>query len=350
MDTLWVGAEGGMEADLVQRAGIPFRAIPAAGVHGVGLRALPGNLGRLGRGLLAARRVLAEFDPHVLFFTGGYVAVPVAVVGRARPQAMFVPDIEPGLALKTVARFADRIAVTVPDSQVYFPARRRVEITGYPTRPELAGWQRPQALAALDLAPDRPVLLVVGGSSGARSINLAVLAVLEDLLAGMQVVHLTGRLDWEAVQERQARLPADLRANYRPFPYLHERMGAAFCAANLAVARAGASTLGEFPLFGLPAILVPYPYAWRYQQVNARYLVERGAALLLPDEALETGLLPQVQALMADAPRRAQMAQAMGALATPQAAGSIAGLLQELAGEKASPPQVGASPNQGGAL
>lgn len=353
MDTLWIGGAGGMEADLVQRAGIPFRAIPAAGLHGVGLRALPGNLGRLGRGYLAARRILAEFDPQALFFTGGYVAPPVAVAGRSRPAAMFVPDIEPGLALKTVARFVDRVAVTVEDSRVFFTGRPGVQVTGYPTRPELAAWtpaeaHRAKARAEFDLAPDRPALLVVGGSSGARSINLAVLAVLEELLAEMQVIHLVGRLDWETVQSRLAALPEPRKAGYRPFMYLHERMGAAFCAADLAVSRAGASTLGEFPLFGLPAILVPYPYAWRYQQTNARYLEARGAAELLPDEALGAELLPRVRALVRDEARRTALGRAMRALAVPGAAGSIAGLLQDLAGEGAAQKGRRTRPGKGG--
>jgi UDP-N-acetylglucosamine:LPS N-acetylglucosamine transferase len=111
-DVLWVGSEGGMEADLVTRAGINYTTIPAAGVHGVGLKALPGNLARLVRGFGAARKVLNKFNPNVMFFTGGYVAGPVALAGRKIPTAIYVPDIEPGFALKLLAWFADRIAVT----------------------------------------------------------------------------------------------------------------------------------------------------------------------------------------------------------------------------------------------
>ena len=102
---LWVGGEGGMEADLVTRSGVPFTAIPAAGVHGVGLRTLPGNLLRLARGTLAARRILAEFRPDVLLFTGGYVAAPMAFAGRHIPSLVYCPDIEPGLALEIPGAF-----------------------------------------------------------------------------------------------------------------------------------------------------------------------------------------------------------------------------------------------------
>jgi UDP-N-acetylglucosamine--N-acetylmuramyl-(pentapeptide) pyrophosphoryl-undecaprenol N-acetylglucosamine transferase len=98
LQTLWVGGEGGMEEDLVKRAGIPYRSIPAAGVHGVGLRTLPGNVAKLMRGVIASRRILREYKPDVLFFTGGYVAAPMALAGGKIPTVLFVPYIENGLA------------------------------------------------------------------------------------------------------------------------------------------------------------------------------------------------------------------------------------------------------------
>jgi UDP-N-acetylglucosamine--N-acetylmuramyl-(pentapeptide) pyrophosphoryl-undecaprenol N-acetylglucosamine transferase len=107
-------------------------------------------------------------------------------------------------------------------------------------------------------------------------------------------------------------------------------MGAALAAADLVLSRAGASALGEYPLLGLPAILVPYPYAWRYQQVNARYLEERGGALLVKEADLAEHLFPLVHQLMGDASRRKAMSQAMKSLARPEAARAIAGLLKSL--------------------
>ena len=320
-----------MEADLVERAGVPFQAIPAAGVHGVGLRALPHNLWQLGRGYFQSRRILDQFRPDALFFTGGYVAVPVALAGRKLPSLLYVPDIEPGLALKTLARYAGRIAVTAPDSRAYFPDHPQVEVTGYPARPGLKSWSPEQARLEFDLASDLPVLLVFGGSKGARSINRALLAVLPELLAEMQVVHLSGRLDWPEVEAVRQRLAAAQLARYRAYPYLHEQMGAALAAADLVVSRAGAATLGEFSLFGLPAILVPYPYAWRYQQVNAQYLARQGAAVIVADEDLPARLLPVVQDIIRNPSRRAKMRQAMHALAQPAAAQSIANLLVGMA-------------------
>ncbi len=322
-----------MEVDLVQRAQVPFQAIPAAGVHGVGVRALPRNLVQLGRGALASRRILREFKPDVLLFTGGYVAVPMAVAntfGSRVPSLLYVPDIEPGLALKVLARFAGRIAVTSPDSLAFFPRKDKVVVTGYPTRPELAAWRRDSARQALGLDPLRPVLLVFGGSKGARSLNRALLACLPDVLRIAQVVHVSGALDWDTIQTARAALSPTLAAGYHAFPYLHEEMGAALASADLVLSRAGASTLGEFPLFGLPAILVPYPFAWRYQKVNAETLARQGAAVILEDARLANELMPTLQALLGDTPRLEAMRSAMRALAHPNAGKEIAAAVRSL--------------------
>jgi len=326
---LWVGGIGGMETDLVKRAGVPFEAISAAGVHGVGLQALPRNLWLLGRGYRQARHIVRRFRPDVLFFTGGYVGVPVALAGRKIPSAVYVPDIEPGLALKVQSRFASRIAVSTEDSRQYFPRHPGVVITGYPTRPDLNTWSLEQARQFLGTSADLPTLLVFGGSRGARSINQALLSALPALLREMQVIHISGQSDWPEVEAFRTSLVPEDAARYHAYAYLHE-MGAALAVADLALTRAGASTLGELPLFGLPAILVPYPYAWRYQQTNAQYLARRGAALVLSDADLNTQLLPVVRRLMGDQAQRSQMSQLMRSLARPAAADSIADLLLDL--------------------
>ena len=319
-----------MEADLVKRAGLPYSAIPAAGVHGVGPRALPANLIRLSRGYFASKRILSDFKPEVLLFTGGYVAVPMALAGRDIPSLLYVPDIEPGMALNALSRLAHVIALTTPTSMAYFPGSARTVVTGYPTRPELDSWTRARATAHLGLDPARRVLLVTGGSKGARSLNRALLANLPALLALTQVVHISGQLDWNEVETASAGLPADLAAGYHPMPYLHE-MGAALASADLVVSRAGASALGEYPLFGLPAVLVPYPYAWRYQKVNAAYLVDQGAALMLEDESLADRLLDTLRGLLSDEARLNGMRLAMQSLARPQAASDLASLVRQLA-------------------
>ena len=331
VETLWVGGEDGMEADLVRHAGLPYRSIPAAGVHGVGLRSLPGNLTQLARGVLASRRILRGFRPDVLFFTGGYVAVPMAFAGQRYPILLYVPDIEPGLALKALATFADRITVTTPDSQHYF--NKSVIVTGYPLRPDLSAWERKQARSLLGLSSSKPTLLIFGGSKGARSLNQAVLANLPALLELAEVVHISGQLDWDEIEKAEAGLKSRQKKRYHTFPYLHE-MGKALVAADLVISRSGASSLGEFPFFGIPAVLVPYPYAWRYQKVNASYLAGKGAAVILDDSRLQEELLDTVKVLLENPGKRKSMQAAMRSLSKPDAARAIASQLVELAGEK----------------
>ncbi len=312
------------------RRDIPYQAIPAAGVHGVGLKRLPGNIWKLIRGFFASRRILREFDPDVLLFTGGYVAFPMAVAGVPRESLLFVPDIEPGLALKALARFADKIALTADSSSAYFPNPAKLTVTGYPTRPGLTKWKKSEALDYFGFKADLPTLTVTGGSKGSHSINTALIKILPQLLDEVQVIHLTGHLEWETVDANSKTLSPEQARNYQAFPYLHE-MGAALAAADLIVSRAGASTLGEYPLFGLPAILVPYPYAWRYQEVNAGFLEDQGAAILLRDEDLDEKLLGLVLDLLRDPERLASMSRAMSSLATPDAAFRIAALINEMA-------------------
>ncbi len=312
-----------MEADLIAKAAIPFEAIPAAGVHGVGLRTLPGNIMQLIRGFFASRKIVRRFHPDVMLFTGGYVAPPMALAGMRIPSVLYVPDIEPGLALKTLARFADRIAVTAEDSRSYFPKHKGVVVTGYPTRREILSWDRQQAQKTLNLQSDLPTLLVFGGSKGARSINRAIFSVLPELLSEMQIVHITGKLNWSEIDQVCKGLTPEQGERFHPYPYLDDEMGAAFEAADLVLSRAGASSLGEFPLFGLPAILVPYPYAWRYQKVNAEYLAQQGAAVIVNDEELPKRIVPLVIDLMCDTGQLAGMRVAMQSLNKPDAALAI---------------------------
>lgn len=323
-----------METDLVPRAGIPFRSISAAGVHGVSPAQLPGNAARLLRGAWQARSILRDYQPEVILFTGGYVGVPVALADRRTPKAIFVPDIEPGLAARVISRRCQRVFLSTEQSRRYYRQSQKLMVTGYPTRPELRRSAEAATFESLGLEPEHPVLLVMGGSLGARSINQALWAALEELLPLLQVVHITGEANWGEAEAVRAGLPPQLAAAYHPFPYLHERMGAALSAADLVLSRAGASTMGEYPLFGLPAILVPYPYAWRYQETNARHLERRGAAVVLQDGELDAELLPTVLSLVQDLSRLRAMGRAAREMARPEAADVIGEALLALPVEK----------------
>ena len=326
IDLRFVGSRDGMERDLAARAGLPYEGVSAGPLHGVGPGRVAASAVRLARGLLQALGLLRRFRPGAVFLTGGWASVPVALAAwlRRTPIVVFVPDIEPGLTLKLTGRLARRVTATVADTARYFAPGKVVE-TGYPLRRELMAATREAAHARFDLDPGRRTLLVFGGSLGARSLNRALGAALPDLLQdGVQVLHISGTQDWPAVEARRDALAEAERARYRAFPYLHDAMGLALAAADLAVSRAGAATLGEFPHFGLPAVLVPYPHAWRYQKVNAEWLAARGAAVCLDDAALADALLPTVRALLNDPDRLAAMRGCARALARPDGARRVA--------------------------
>jgi UDP-N-acetylglucosamine--N-acetylmuramyl-(pentapeptide) pyrophosphoryl-undecaprenol N-acetylglucosamine transferase len=246
---------------------------------------------------------------------------------------VYVPDIEPALALKVLSFFADSITVTTEASRKFFARPGRVHVTGYPLRADLSTWSRAKAIQRFGLSRDLPTLLIFGGSKGARSINMAALKYIHDLLEIAQVIHVSGNLDWPVVEKTMNELPSHLKARYHATPYLHD-MGAAYSVADLVVSRAGASTLGEFPLFGLPAILVPYPHAWRYQKVNADYLAQRGAAILLEDQLLESEFFSTIKVLLENPTKCESMRRAMQVLSHTNAAYDIADQLLKLAGEK----------------
>jgi UDP-N-acetylglucosamine--N-acetylmuramyl-(pentapeptide) pyrophosphoryl-undecaprenol N-acetylglucosamine transferase len=324
----FVGSAGGFERPLIEEADVTFASydeVRAGPLHGVSfLRALA-SVVNLILGTFQALVLIGRRKPQALLLTGGWVGLPVALAAWLRriPILIYVPDIEPGLTIQMLKRFARRVAITVPESGVYFRPEQ-VVVTGYPVRRELmraAQAGRPQAIQHFNLDPARKTLLVWGGSRGARTINYALLDILPELLAaGIQIIHVTGTLDWPDIEARAQQVVGETKildtgGHYHAFPYLHEDMALAFAAANLTVSRAGASILGEYPLFGLPSILIPYPFAWRYQKVNADYLASRGAAVFMEDGNMAQELLPAISSLMADDERRAKMASAVAALA-----------------------------------
>lgn len=330
VQTLWVGRSSGMEADLVAKAGVDFVAIPAAGVHAVGLTRLPGNIAKILAGTFSAFRILRSFKPDVLFFTGGYVAVPVAIAGFRIPTVLFIPDIEPGLALKFLATFADHIVLTVEESKKFFSNRKESVVTGYPVRRELSSWSLEDAYRFFNFNPNLPTLVVTGGSLGSLTINKALVAILPELLEDFQVIHIAGELTWPQFAHVKDNLSPSQTERYRSFPYLHQEIGAAFRIADLILSRAGASSIGEYPHFGIPAILVPYPHAWRYQKVNADYLRRHGAAVVLEDAELSTQLMSTISDIFREPGCLQRMKDAMKNLNRQNAAKAIADQIFEV--------------------
>jgi UDP-N-acetylglucosamine--N-acetylmuramyl-(pentapeptide) pyrophosphoryl-undecaprenol N-acetylglucosamine transferase len=329
-EVLYVGA-GGQESDIVKRAGFVMREVSAAPIRGRMPWQMAANSGKIALGVQQARRILSDFHPSVVFSTGGYASFPVALAARSRgvPLAVYLPDLNPGWAVRAIARLAQRVCATAIESLRSLPSGKTI-VTGYPVREEFWNVNRQIGRERLGLSPEEKVLFVTGASSGAHSINQAVAAELTGLLRLCEVIHLSGKADEAWLLEIRDGLPDELRSRYHLHGYMHEELPLAMAAADLAVTRAGASTLGELPAMGLPAILVPGTFAGAHQRPNAKYLAKAGAAVVLENDDLDQ-LLPLVGELLNNDEQLRSMREASRRLARPNAAGRIAQVLFELA-------------------
>jgi UDP-N-acetylglucosamine--N-acetylmuramyl-(pentapeptide) pyrophosphoryl-undecaprenol N-acetylglucosamine transferase len=334
-----------MEQALVERGGIAFAGISSGQLRGANPLKILGSLGKMAAGVRQSLQVIDRFQPDVCFVTGGYVCGPVAAACSLRkvPILIYLPDMTPGIAIRALSKLAQRVAVTLPEVAQQFggeaPAGKAV-VTGYPVRAELlvATRDKPQARHSLTAALEwpqgaeaAPLILIWGGSQGARVINRATWASVKQFLPHSVVLHVVGERDWPLYEEwaRTDELGSELRDRYRAVPYLHETMPLALAAADLTVARAGASALGEFPVAGLPAILAPL--AGVNQMDNAQALARQGAAVIVLDEELGAKLAPTVLDLLENPSKLQAMSKAMALLARPHAAGAIADEIVRLA-------------------
>jgi len=327
----WVGRSGGVEEHIAHREGIPFHALAMGPIVGANPLTLVKSLFRQARGVLQGRRLIRSWRPDVVLATGGYVSVPLVLAARLEgvPSLLYLPDMQPGLAVKRLAPYVSVLAVTLERVADCFP--RDVLVSGYPVRGDILSMDKQKARQALSQSQDRPLLLVMGGSLGAHSINQAVWTSLPRWLPLADVLHITGPRDLEEARQSAENLNAGSRDAYHPVAYLNQEMPAALVAADLVVARAGAATLGEFPAAGLPAILVPYPHAGEHQLGNAEFLADAGAGLVLRDGDLLQQLGDTVCDLLDDDTRLATMSEASSRLARPDAARLLADAMLALA-------------------
>lgn len=329
-----------MEQSIVEHeSALPFRAIRAAAVRGRSPAALVRSMKVIQGGIRDARRLLREERPAAILGTGGYVCVPLFLAARLAkiPTMVYLPDIVPGLAVRLLSRIATRVACSFEPSLEFLP-RAKTVVTGYPVRPGLGELDKEACRAHFGLQGTLPVLLVYGGSRGARSINRAIAQLLPDLLARCAILHVCGREgDEQFLREAALKLPEDLQAHYHIYPYLQGTMGEALRAADLAVCRAGASTMAELPVVGLPAVLVPLLGV--HQDANALYLSERGAAVTVPDDKMlgttaptDGPLFTAIAHLLADDAARQTMVERSRTLARPDAVECLADLFLDLVG------------------
>jgi UDP-N-acetylglucosamine--N-acetylmuramyl-(pentapeptide) pyrophosphoryl-undecaprenol N-acetylglucosamine transferase len=287
---------------------------------------------QMGVGVLRSLLAFFRFRPQVVFSTGGFVSVPATMAAwLARiPVVVYLPDVRMGRSVAFTAPFARRLAVTT-DESLSFLKSNKATVTGYPVRVGFTRVDRSTARRQLQIDQDEKVLLVMGGSLGARSINQAVVAGLAELLEASTIIHVCGAANYEDVNAVRNTLPRHLSSRYRLEPFLDEEdMAAAMFAADLAVTRAGASILGELPAAGLPGIVVPLPASRVHQDANGTALSSRGACEILANHELPNGsLINLILTMLADSDRLQKMRCAMEGFARPNAADDIARIIIE---------------------
>ncbi len=330
LEMLYVGVRGRIDETIVPREGIDFRAIAAGPLRVASPAAFARGLLLLARGSLQAIGILRRFKPDAVFATGGYASVPVGVAARVlrRPLVVYLPDVTPGWAVRLLSRLATQMATTSEAALAHL-AQKRTAVVGYPVRPAFWSLDRDTARGRLGLARGGKIVLVAAGSLGAHAINEAVVAGLPRLIEHCSVLHMTGAADEAWALEQRAKLPAEQQARYIVRAYIDD-MAAAMHAADLVVSRSGASTIGELPAAGAPAVLVPGEYEGWSQAPNAEFLQGQGAAVMLRNRELGR-LADTVLALLEDDARLASMRTAMRRLARPDAARDLARLVIEAA-------------------
>ena len=340
---LFVGTGHGLEAELVPRAGYALKTIQLYGFQ----RHLSGrnirNLFLLGKSLWDVKKILWEFRPDVAVGTGGYVCGPVllAAAFTGIPTLIQEQNAFPGVTNRILGRIVDVVALGYEEAALKIRVRKaRVVVTGNPVRVDLLSEDREAACRHFGFQAEIPTVLITGGSQGAQSINQAALTVHRRFAGNkdVQILHITGQTDYNkiiSILTSEGLVGNEAGAGRMIVPYLHE-MPKALAVSDLAVSRAGAIGLAELTILGIPAVLVPYPYASEnHQEINARFLEKNGAAVVIRDTELTGDLLyNMLRSLIFDEMRLRSMSVAAIRMSHPGAASAIASLTVELAGRK----------------
>ena len=324
----YAGTPKGVEARLVPQAGIPFEAFEASGFDRAHLSTLPKGVVTIQKSTGKAKKWFDEIHPDAVVGFGGYVCIPVARAAEQRgiPVVVHEQNSVMGMANKYLARRAQAVCLTYEHAAEALSDKSRVVITGNPVRKSVFDATREEGREAFGIPQDARMLLVTGGSRGARHLNQAVCSLKQQLLSyeDLHIVHVTGPKELDTVTEELALTPEEAE-RWQLIGYT-DQMGLAMAATDAIVSRAGATSLAEISARAIPALLVPFPYATEdHQTMNARSCVEAGAAYMVADDAVEGPEFKKLLCeLIEDEGLRGRMAAAARAQKTKDAAGLLA--------------------------
>lgn len=336
---LFIGTAEKMEARLVPAAGYDFKTIQISGFNRVlnlnGIKQNIKTLSHLLKSSSQAKKIIKEFAPDVVIGFGGYVSGPVvrAAAKLGIPTAIHEQNAFPGVTNKTLAKMVDAVMLTAEQAAQYMQPKNPVIVTGLPVRGELLEADRDISRAELGLG-EKPLILSMGGSLGAKAINEAMLEVISNRWQANNCtfMHATGK-DCKDFPERLAANGVDLNAkNIIVRDYIND-MHRCLAAADLVICRAGASSLSEFQALGKPSILIPYPFATENHQFhNAKALADKGAAIVIEEKDLTSAkLMQQIDTLLESPGKLDSMGRAAKSMAVTDAQARIVEVLGKIA-------------------
>lgn len=328
---VFVGTEHGIEARVLPREGYPLKFVRAEGIVGKSFFRKVKSIAKTFLSLLDSNRILNEVMPDIVIGVGGYASGAVVLIAHMKsiPTMIHEQNSVPGAANRILSKFVDQICVTCQESLSVFPSGKTF-LTGNPIRSKILRGEREAALRLFSLDKDMFTVFVFGGSSGAQSINRAMVSALNhlgDFRTNIQFLHQTGEKDYENV--REAYRKAGFKGTVAPFIY---QMAEAYAVADIVISRAGATTLAEITALGKPSLLVPYPYsAGRHQEFNAIKLREMGAAFVIFDKEMNgEALARHIREMLENDLTRKDMQRASRGLGRPDAGSRIVGIALSL--------------------
>lgn len=338
---LFIGAQGHMEEKLVPQAGYALRCLPGSGLsrklNSAGIKQNVHAVKCVLDAVKSCKRIFKEFRPDVIVGTGGYASFPALYAGSSMkiPVCVHESNAVPGVTTKLAAKLADRVLVCFEESKKMYPNPAKVEVVGMPVRREFIYGDREKARQELGIG-EEPVVLSAFGSLGAKVMNqtMAELFCLEQQAQfPFRHIHATGSFGWEwmpgLVQEKGVDLSRTKQIEMKEYFY---NMPTLMAAADVMISRAGASTCNEIAAAGLPCILIPSPNVTNnHQEKNARVLEARkGAVVLLEKDCTAQALYAQIQSLLADPQRRAEMGRNLHEMVTLDSTERICDIIEQL--------------------
>ena len=332
-EVLFIGTERKVDKTALSGLGFVAMTIKSQGIKGKNAAAKIRAMLQQPAALFEAVRIIRKFEPDLVFGVGGYVTGPVILAARLLGVTTCIHEQNsiPGLANRLLGHIADRIFVSLPGSEKYFPPAKTI-LSGNPVRSKIV---KTANQVAQKKYQEPLTLLILGGSQGAQRLNSLMLEAAASSLADRtpipNIIHQTGEHDEIHVRQKYAELGINARVQA-----FFSDMAEIYSRADLVVSRAGATTLAELTVFHKPVILVPFPFAAdNHQEINGRYLVEAGGALMFRQAELDGEKLGmEITRLMADTKLLAEMSANSGKVAKPEATGTIVSICMELMKDK----------------